>query len=313
MKVEDDKAHVEADGRSWRKRLPVATWPIDPRASPVEQRYGIRRINGEALAKPCRADLHGNQIDADKLPSNSLRSLLPVKDRGPCEEVDPIDAAIATASNDLRYWTEIRPEPAGPQRFPAFRENLTKAELDQLAKQYNAEKVPNATTPDELFTIPRAFRTPEGKVIAYIQESLNTARLRWQQDISGKSFHGSIIGSRENHRRVTAYDVAIGGGKASSDPTFYAYLCAVADWRLKKPQRSDNQRRGILQWRDFQTQFQVYWADELQWRKELVEGNADYYSTGTSPTCLPLLIGRLWSIVISETMSGKRVHEKQKK
>ncbi|MBB3222781.1 T6SS effector phospholipase Tle3 domain-containing protein [Pseudoduganella umbonata] len=306
-KVEDDKAHVEADGRSWRKRLPVATWPVDPRASPIEQRYGIRRINGEALAKPCRADLRGNQIDADKLPSNSPRSRLPVEDRGPCEEVDPIDAAIATASNDLRVWTEIRPEPAGPQRFPAFRENLTKAELDLLARQYNAEKVPLAKTPDDLFTIPRAFRTPEGKVVAYIQESPNAARLRWQQDVSGKSFHGSIIGSRENHRRVTAYDVAIGGGKASSDPNFYAYLCAVADWRLKKIDSLDKNRPKIVLWNEFLEKFRIYWEDELAWRKELIEGNADYYSSGVLPLCLPVLTGKLWRIVISETMHGKRV------
>ena len=51
---------------------------------------------------------------------------------------------------------------------------------------------------------------------------------------SPKSFHGAIIGNAENHRHVTAYDVAIGGGKASSDPRFYEYLCAVADWRLQK-------------------------------------------------------------------------------
>lgn len=306
-RVEDDKAHVEASGRTMRKRLPVATWPIDPRANPVEQRFGIRRINGEALAKPCRAELRGNQIDADKLPKGSPRSRLPAKDRGPCEEVDPIDAAIATASNDLRRWHEVRPDPSGRQHFPETQEYLFGDDLKRIAEQYNEEKKPEKPTKDDVFKVLQAFRDPSGVVIAHIEESLNAARLRWQHEISGKSFHGSIIGSKENHRQVTAYDVAIGGGKASTDPKFYAYLCAVADWRLKKPKAGEPRRAGILRWEIFLRSYQVYWQDEPAWRKELIEGNAEYYSSGVLPSCLPVLTGKLWQIVISETMHGKRV------
>ncbi|WP_157808890.1 effector protein Tle3 domain-containing protein [Janthinobacterium sp. OK676] len=40
--------------------------------------------------------------------------------------------------------------------------------------------------------------------------------------------------------------MAIGSGKASSDPQFYAYLCAVADWRVKDLKSNEKGRNGIL-------------------------------------------------------------------
>jgi hypothetical protein len=149
-----------------------------------------------------------------------------------------------------------------------------------------------------------AVRQPDGKVTATIQESPNEARRRWQHEVSPKSFHGAIIGSRENHRNVTSYDVAIGGGQASSDPNFYAYLCAVADWRLKKNDLL--LRPGILEWDRFQKLFSAYLAVEPQWRKDVIEGNAKYYSSGELPACVPALHTGLPSTVVCETVTGTR-------
>jgi hypothetical protein len=101
--------------------------------------------------------------------------------------------------------------------------------------------------------------------------------------------------------------VAIGSGKASSDPKFYAYLCAVADWRLKKPTPIDKPRTGMLTWDKFVADFSTYLQCEPQWRRELIEGNVIYYSSGVLPGCLPLLTGKLSDIVVSETTAGKRV------
>jgi len=101
---------------------------------------------------------------------------------------------------------------------------------------------------------------------------------------------------------VTAYDVAIGGGKAPTDPLFYKYLCAVADWRLKKPRGRDKPRPGILTWDDFQFEFAAYWADERPWRKALIEGNQVYYSIGALPANLPLPPEGLPSCLVVESM-----------
>lgn len=94
---------------------------------------------------------------------------------------------------------------------------------------------------------------------------------------------------------------------ASTDPSFYAYLCAVADWRLKDPQKFIVPRPGIRIWQDFLAEFQVYWNVEPRWRKALIEGNVGYYSTGELPAGLPVLTGKLWDIVVSETVDGKHI------
>jgi hypothetical protein len=143
--------------------------------------------------------------------------------------------------------------------------------------------------------------------MAWVQESPNDARKRWQHELSEKSFHSAIFDSAKNHRYVTAYDLSIGSGKASSHPKFYAYLCAVADWRLKKPGNGDPDRKGILTWDKFIDKHNAYYECEPDWRKLLIEGNVDYYSNGILPKCLPVLTGKLWDIVVSETTTGKRV------
>jgi hypothetical protein len=139
--------------------------------------------------------------------------------------------------------------------------------------------------------------------VAPVQESPNEARKRWQHEVSPKSFHSSIIGSARNHSNVTAYDLAIGGGQASSHPKFYAYLCAVADWRM---QQKITDRPSIMKWTDFESDFRVYWTKEPPWRKELIEGNASYYSVGKLPKCLPAVPAGLPASVVSETTCGIR-------
>lgn len=143
--------------------------------------------------------------------------------------------------------------------------------------------------------------TTPAKVIIKRTETPNEARLRWQQTNVPRSFHGAIFGGKENHRNVTAYDVAIGGGKASSDPNFYKYLCEVADWRVQRNPR--RQRRSILQWAEFEANHAVYLESEPVWRRRLIDGNAEYYSTGVLPAGLPVLPEGLPADVLSELRS----------
>lgn len=105
---------------------------------------------------------------------------------------------------------------------------------------------------------------------------------------------------------MTAYDLAIGGGLASSDPAFYAYLCAVADWRLQSELRTQP-RRSILRWDEFIEKFGMYWAVESAERKELIVGNSSYYSSGLLPACIPALYVGLPKLVICETVAGDRI------
>jgi len=297
---EDDHAHVAKSGRSFRASHRVAKWPIDPNDKPEDQRFGIRRINGEALAKPCQADTRGAQIDADKLPSNSSQGRLAVTDRGPCDEVDPVTAAIAVASEDgLRIVPILRPDPAKKPLYPDVPESLSHSDMQRLEDAYNDELNPEGTSEETRHVVVSALRQPTGKVVALIRESQESARRRWQNEFSAKSFHSAIFDSRKNHRQVTAYDLSIGRGKACTDPNFYKYLCAVADWRLKKPdETADRPRPGILTWDEFTNSFSAYLECEPLWRRELIEGNMRYYSFGELPACLPLLTGKLLDTVV---------------
>jgi hypothetical protein len=309
LKGEDDVAHAAATIRDWREHLPAGTWPINPTDKPEAQRQGIRAINGEPLHQPCEADLRGNQINADKIPAESRLAKAPPQDRGPCEEVDPVTAAIAVTASPLGTKTVEVPDPSGRARYPGTPQDLPPHECAQVGVAYNKTQGRNPNDPDDKFTVVRATRQPNGKVMAVVQESPNDARRRWQHELSEKSFHSAIFDSAANHRRVTAYDVAIGSGKASSHRLFYAYLCAVADWRLKKPAKMDKPRPGMPTWDDFIDKHGAYYNCEPEWRKQLIEGNVDYYSYGELPSCLPVLTGKLWDIVIAETTSGRRVNQ----
>lgn len=310
IRGEDSHAHVAAAARSFREKLPQATWPISQEDNPVAQRWGIRRINGEALRPPYRADLHGNQIAPDRIPAGSRLAKVPLNESGPSEEVDPITAAIAvTASDGMKTrMEELSPAVAAAcvDKQPG---SISKLDCERMQAAYNKSKHPKDATPDDSYTIVSAKRRKDGTVLAAVMESPNAARKRWQHELGEKSFHSAIFDSAANHRNVTAYDVAIGSGKASSHPQFYAYLCAVADWRLKKLVPPDKGRTGILNWKRFLNLHGGYYECEPEWRRQIIEGNVDYYSSGTLPKCLPVLTGKLWEIVVSETTSGKRVSQ----
>jgi hypothetical protein len=316
LATEDDHAHVVKDGRGTRASLPIASAHADPLAGPAAQRHGHRTINGEALKVPFAADIQGSQIDAAKIPTASRWGNMKPEDTGPCEGVDPIDAAIAvTGSGSLNTAFELMPPQVSKavSRKPGEKpkdnmpEILEVGDLGKLTAAYNATKIPGNTDPGEAYQIIAAVRKPDGTIHATVEESPNTARKRWQNEVSPKSFHSVIFGSRKNHRHVTAYDLSIGSGKAASDPTFFAYLCAVADWRLKSEKSREMLRPGIMTWADFIHQFDAYYNCEPDWRRHLIKGNVDYYSSGTLPKNLPLLTGKLWHIIISEITSGERV------
>jgi hypothetical protein len=238
------------------------------------------------------------------------------EDGGPGESVDPIDAAIAvTGSGGLNATFELMPPKIskvvsrrqGDTPEDNLPEILSVNDLNKLTEAYNAAKIPGNTNPDEAYRIIAAIRKPDGTIQASVQESPNTARRRWQNEVSPKSFHSVIFGSRKNHQHVTAYDLSIGSGKAASNRTFFAYLCAVADWRLKSEISKERLRPGIMTWADFIQQFDAYLRCEPDWRRHLIKANADYYSSGQLPKNLPLLTGKLWNIIISEITSGEHV------
>ena len=312
LKGEDDHAHVADANRFLRENHKEITWPRQPgmldfMLSESDKREGLRSINGEALRIPALADLRGTgQIDPQNIPADSIQAGVAREDQGPVEEVDPIDAAIAiTSGKGLNVEKVECADPSQTGQRPKMVQALSKVECLQIEARHNKDNKLDQLPPEGQRKVLKALRYPNGKVFALIQESPDEARKRWQHEVSPKSFHGSIFGSAKNHRNVTAYDLSIGGGLASSDPNFYAYLCAVADWRLQT--NSTAKRPSILQWEKFSKDYRAYWSVERAERKELIEGNAVYYSKGELPACVPALHVGLPNLVVCETMSGDRV------
>lgn len=312
VKGEDDHAHVAGSNRGHRGNHDEAPWPpVQPGkwnifSTEAGRREGLRTINGEALHVPRAAVLDGGEVKPAQLPHDSMQARLPRDQQGPCEEVDPIDAAIAITSKQgltMRKQEIIADPRPLRQRIPEYGAGMFGAgEREQVEKAWNLGK----EAADQC-RIERVSRHPGGgdKLLVDREETPNEARKRWQNEVSPKSFHGAIIGNAENHRNVTAYDVAIGGGKASSDPRFYEYLCAVADWRLQSDIRNPV-RPSIPRWNDFKKKFSVYLEAEPAQRQLIIKGNADYYSSGILPDFVPTLQAGLPSTVVCETVNGRR-------
>lgn len=316
IKGEDDHAHVADANRTLRAHhkeveWPRASGPMDIFKPDAEKREGLRTISGEPLRVPVPAELRGSQIDQKNVPRSSRYAGAPAEGQGPYEEVDPIDAAIAiTSGSGLKSWSEECPDPSVAGPAVGKMQALSKSECKVIEEQYNKRLKLDNLEPQWHRTVTSAIRQPGGKVIAQICESPNEARRRWQNEVSPKSFHSTIFGSAANHRNVTAYDMSIGGGKASSDPKFHAYLCAVADWRLQTERRAAH-RPSITRWIDFAEIFNAYLQVEPSCRKDLILDAARYYSTGTLPRSIPGIGEGLPKAVICQTVAGAHVRARE--
>ena len=286
------RAHFDRSLES-RERIPSDAIAPNLQAARRQQLASRRLINGEQLKEPHTAELHGG---SDPAAAGSLR-----------ENVDPIDAAIAVTSD---YGIETAPrqvidDPRPPKPGEADSNGapglkLGPDDLTDVEARWNERKAEG----DKIKLI-TAVVTRERRLSITRLETPNEARLRHQQATSARSFHGAIWGSKANHAKVTAYDIAIGRGRAVTDPGFYRYLCAVADWRLKKPRIKEVVRKGILTWQDFEKIYKCYVAVEPPERRKIIEGNSDYYSTGVLPECVPNLANRPGAVVV-ETADGKQ-------
>lgn len=314
-KGEDDQAHTDVSDsflsrHAVRGRLDELGQAPRTASGEEKTRFGLRRITGETLPTPVLASMgEGAFVD-------------PRGRFGAMERVDQIDAAIATTSSygiDQRLECIDDPIGVAVPRGVALVSSVDQA----LFKGVLANVAPTCTAVEQAINQGKdaearckvvdvfvcvgdaAGRRPTNppKLIVQRTETAREARLRWQHASMARSFHGAVYGGSKNHQQVTAYDVAIGGGKATTHPVFYAYLCAVADWRLKKPAFGDPVRPGILLWSKFKTDFAIYWADEPAWRRGLIEGNVDYYSTGILPSSLPLPPEDLPTAVVLQTFS----------
>ncbi|WKB50896.1 T6SS effector phospholipase Tle3 domain-containing protein [Eleftheria terrae] len=315
LKGEDDAGHVGPKSRANRAEHPEVD-PAQVSATP-DGRLGVRTINGEPLPQPVVPAMHEGAVAVAGAPV------------GAYEEVDPVDAAIATTSRfgyqqrwlvlDDPRRTQLPRVPlsgshspmTSPQpklhTGPVSQDDIRKGEIEALLNEGKNEPGQRCEVEAIYMCLSGAPPRPNGKLLVCRKETPDEARARWQHGLSERSFHGAIFGSRTNHRQVTAYDVAVGQGRAPSDPEFYAYLCAIADWRMKQPSKLEKPRLGIMTWSRFISNFGKFYNVEPDWRKAIISGNSAYYSSGVLPACLPLLPEGLPPAVECQTVNGVRV------
>ena len=307
---EDDQSHTELSDTTLSKyavrgHLPTPWHPTVSAHEEADRHQGVLSINGDPLKVPVEASLlEGSMPDSKGRP-------------GAMESVDPIDAAIAiTSQYGLNVVWQLLDYPISLEAvlnkyprdspFPqcyAGKVIPSKGLSSLVQASLNKDKDASSSCEvlDVYTCVVQGFvwqPTSPSKVLVRRTETPNEARFRWQHQVVPRSFHGAIFGGQANHRNVTAYDVAIGAGKASSDPAFYRYLCAVADWRLRKQPKKE--RNGIELWKNFLASHADYFKVEPKWRSDLIEGNANYYSNGLLPSNLPVVPDELPKDVVCE-------------
>ena len=214
-----------------------------------------RQINAPALKTPVIPRLgHGGKVN-----------------------VGPIDAAIAITDNDIahpgiRTVEETLDKPACLVRnWPG---PLDHDECWQLEHWYNTDKLRARSAQQEIRIIEAALVSDRRVRLVRLvrRESPDEARRRWQsQEVENDSYHSAIVTNHDLSRDVTAYDLAVGKAEAIDDDAFYAYLCLIADWRVKNA--NDRNYKDLLN--------SPFYAGTVD--KDILDANIVYYTTGELP------------------------------
>lgn len=325
LENEDDHAHVSTSTRAFRENLPRYKKANAPNEGAAVHRHAsIRDINADPLPKAVRADLRSGDHILPNSPALS-GAQIPEKDRdGPLERVDPIDAAIATAADGgiQTTWIFVPDTNAGYmdslgslEASPSPTHFSGEVQLSNARRAKLSERLNRGRPEDARYVVRNVYlcldeKSRSTKGIGYLvehDEFPDQARLRWQQSFSPKSYHSSIIGSRRNHADVTAFDIAIGCGRAVSDREFNSFLCAIADWRMRASVTTELNVQKPMTWKGFLAKFSDSYSSIRKEWKEIIEANKQYYSTGELPTNLPLVHQSLGGCLVCETTDGSHV------
>ncbi|WP_428949029.1 T6SS effector phospholipase Tle3 domain-containing protein [Xanthomonas oryzae pv. oryzicola] len=233
---------------------------------PQEGRY----VNGEALQPPHAPHMEEGEADARQYGSSTSLRGTPTRAGKDAPDDVSVDVALGNPEASLgQYMVTERFSPG----------ELHASELQELTDRFNAQHPDiNDQTPGyicngsrEMGYIVQRYATPN-EVRA--QMTHNPAAL------VDNSYHSAMLRSTENHRWVTAMDVAIGQAQTLDDPEWRKVLIAFANWRTPfAPPK-------------YQTASSVYISELANFKKlspgarKLVEASCLYYEKGVFPAGL---------------------------
>ncbi|AMB86720.1 hypothetical protein AWM79_15980 [Pseudomonas agarici] len=210
-----------------------------------------RLINGEALFPPYAPQMFGAEARVGT-PD------VPGKDRP-----DAVSQHNGLGNIEARFkWVEIG---TSPQRV----------NLDVVRAQWNQGREPDNQTQAVRQTPvsgnPMLNREDHYRIER--EETANEVRARMHVDESewdDNSYHSAVLRSPENHRWVTAMDVALGQAHCLDDPVMREVLVAIADWRMDE--KRWDKLNELPGWQRLSTS-----------SRDLVRANYLYYDKGKFP------------------------------
>jgi hypothetical protein len=224
------------------------------------KRNDIRFINGEELKPPHEPDLYGGEVEGrtgGPRPGHADQAGMMAPD-------DVTKNVIVGNQYAELHWKMVE------TTFNPF------YDLDKAKKDFNA-KHPSLDEQSHNWRIRRLLPSPSlagAFGVVEREETPQEARDRMATTANAyeaNNYHSGILHSAENHRWVTAMDVAIGQAITLDDPVWRDLLIRIADWKMDpKAFVKITQNKAFV--------------DRLsQQDRDFVKACADYYQTGTFP------------------------------
>jgi hypothetical protein len=233
-------------------------------------RNEIRFVNGEALQPPYAPDLYGGEVvKGGPKPGHAdvAGQLAP----------DAVEANIALGNQYASFnWIDVDHTLLFPADIQPYKDkfNAGKA-VDDQSQNWRAE--PRTWLPGH--TVQR-------------EQTPNEARRSMKDDREDNNYHSGVLHSSENHRWVTAMDVAIGQAVSIDDPVWRALLIRMADWKL------DTTATALLKGNQ-------NYASLDSATKALIDASATYYQQGKfPPESIVRVAEKDWPVLVtSETVA----------
>lgn len=233
-------------------------------------RNEIRFINGEPLKPTYIPDLYGGEVvKGGPKPGEAdvAGQLAP----------DAVEANVALGNQYASFqWIDVGHTLISAPDIQTYKAqfNAGKA-IDDQSQNWRVE--PRTFLPG--FTIQR-------------EQTPNEARQSMKSDTEANNYHSGILHSSENHRWVTAMDVAIGQAVSIDDPNWRALLIQIADWKFDAPTAKQIAANPNYHRLDKAT-------------LDLITASNTYYLTGVFPSAalVPLAQTSWPPLVTSETVA----------
>lgn len=200
-------------------------------------------INGEALMP-----MHAPRMFGGEAVKGSPSTL--GKDRG-----DDVTKNISLGKEKANFpWVPL------PEAYAGMKEDAALAKFNSEAADENGQT--------------RAVRT-KGMFDKSLEREMTPDEARaWmrtaESQLEDNSYHSGVLRDSENHRWVTAMDVAIGQGHILDDKDWRALLTLMGDWRME-----DKQIRAMRN--------NPKWNDLSDATRMLIEACGRYYKSGEFP------------------------------